>query len=611
MKQNINIEAEGQELILRNTNSDYVIIPKKYRTEVQGMIKDNCHGCIDSLVETLPIMADYAEDGSLYSEYLTDDDPPTKKPTKHPLDPNPDGSLPSYFKGSAENPVELNEVTVTAEAPEWLKYRREYVKNNPFNIDEYVENRFNNPVGREAIKRIDAKGWREQLKQEGLQKRQQELDEATKNGLVVGGDDILSTPGKIKSTVKDIARPIYHKYKKLTTPDYSNKGDFGAAWNAARRAGEKEFMWNNQRFDTKSDMSPEQQMKVYGITDKQRLKSNIVRDRMEDNIYDFEYDTKNPIVKMKNVILDNKKEEDYLDDIGEIPEDSKPHKDFLSLYLGKPQQYNTASISKYKPSDSKEKDKEYFSVNLERFKKHVLKHLEEDYITQGISSGKITAVKDKNGKIIPNRYVIEDIGTGLGEFTIDRGEDENGEYISYWDKWNLNPYKGIYAIKDISTIEDLSFGIGKPFDIYDRIYFKENPKYHIYQELRKELDATTDEAIKTQDPKLIEKVYDLRRAKSKLDKNYSQYSHKYIQRYYSDKELSELDVNKKNFDTLALQRELSDRGYKLPKSTKQDGSFDGIWGDEIKNALLDYQIKNKPIVDKATGLDKYSKINTK
>ncbi len=68
MKQNINIEAEGLELILKNKAGDYVIIPKKYRTEVQGMIKDGCHSCIDKVVETLPVMSDYAEDGSLIPE---------------------------------------------------------------------------------------------------------------------------------------------------------------------------------------------------------------------------------------------------------------------------------------------------------------------------------------------------------------------------------------------------------------------------------------------------------------------------------------------------------------------------------------------------------------
>lgn len=71
MKQNINIEAEGNELILKNKAGDYVIIPKKYRIEVQDMIKDNCHGCIDKLVETLPVMADYAEDGTVVSTLYT------------------------------------------------------------------------------------------------------------------------------------------------------------------------------------------------------------------------------------------------------------------------------------------------------------------------------------------------------------------------------------------------------------------------------------------------------------------------------------------------------------------------------------------------------------
>jgi hypothetical protein len=169
MKQNINIEAEGNELILKNKAGDYVIIPKKYRLEVQDMIKENCHGCIDKLVETLPVMEDYAQDGSLY-------------PEEPSINPN--------------NPIKLPEVTITAEAPTYIKYRRAWAKENPFDIDKYVEDRFNNPVGREAIKRINEKAWRENLRQEGLKKRQAELGEATKMGLLYqrfnpqGRDDI-------------------------------------------------------------------------------------------------------------------------------------------------------------------------------------------------------------------------------------------------------------------------------------------------------------------------------------------------------------------------------------------------------------------------------------
>ena len=165
---NKNIEVEGGEIAIRNSHGDLAIIPKNKRNWVKQKLSEGCHSCIDNLVSTLPVAAEYAQDGSLYSEYLTQDPPSNKK---HPLDPNPDGSLPSHFKGSDENPIQLDEVIITAEAPDWVKYKKQYLKDNPFNIDKYVEDRFNNPVGREAIEKIDAEGWKKKLRQEGLEKR--------------------------------------------------------------------------------------------------------------------------------------------------------------------------------------------------------------------------------------------------------------------------------------------------------------------------------------------------------------------------------------------------------------------------------------------------------
>ena len=133
MKKNIDIEAEGSELILKNKVGDYVIIPKKYRTEVQDMIKDGCHGCIDSLVSTLPVMADYAEDGSL---------------------------LPDFD---------------------------------------------------EIISTLNPKNW--------------------------------------------------------GVTDYTDKGDFNTAYATARKAGEKEFLFNGKRYNTKYDGTPQQQLRETGITD--------------------------------------------------------------------------------------------------------------------------------------------------------------------------------------------------------------------------------------------------------------------------------------------------------------------------------------------------------
>ncbi len=60
------IEVEGGELSLKNSFGDIVIIPKKDRLDIEEMIKNKCWGCIDVFVEGLPVMEDYAQDGSLF-----------------------------------------------------------------------------------------------------------------------------------------------------------------------------------------------------------------------------------------------------------------------------------------------------------------------------------------------------------------------------------------------------------------------------------------------------------------------------------------------------------------------------------------------------------------
>lgn len=62
----------------------------------------------------------------------------------------------------------------------------------------------------------------------------------------------------------------------------------------------------------------------------------------------------------------------------------------------------------------------------------------------------------------------------LGDHTLSRGFDNKGDYVSYYDRWDLNPFHGNQKIKDIpilNKIGDLTFGIGTPLNIYDRIYF--------------------------------------------------------------------------------------------------------------------------------------------
>ena len=66
MFRNIKVTAEHNELILENSHGDKVIIPANKRNWVKQKLSEGCHDCIDSLVETLPIASQYAQDGSVY-----------------------------------------------------------------------------------------------------------------------------------------------------------------------------------------------------------------------------------------------------------------------------------------------------------------------------------------------------------------------------------------------------------------------------------------------------------------------------------------------------------------------------------------------------------------
>ena len=135
---NKNIEVEGREIAIRNSHGDLAIIPKNKVNWVKQKLSEGCHDCIDSLVETLPIASQYAQDGSVY--------PPGKKVkvnqdnqikeydinSKEYRDLYNSGKLTTYDKTTdTYSATPLKEVTATAEAPQWLKYKREYEKNNP------------------------------------------------------------------------------------------------------------------------------------------------------------------------------------------------------------------------------------------------------------------------------------------------------------------------------------------------------------------------------------------------------------------------------------------------------------------------------------------------
>lgn len=95
--------------------------------------------------------------------------------------------------------------------------------------------------------------------------------------------------------------------------------------------------------------------------------------------------------------------------------------------------------------------------------------ISEKIYPKNIFGGDQTVMKTKD---IPVGYKGLDKGWGLGYYTVGTGEDDQGVYSSYYDEWNLNPYKGESAKKHIpflSNIEDISI-IGNPIKLYDRKY---------------------------------------------------------------------------------------------------------------------------------------------
>ena len=109
--------------------------------------------------------------------------------------------------------------------------------------------------------------------------------------------------------------------------------------------------------------------------------------------------------------------------------------------------------SKYKPSIRKNNSSKYYSL--------VYPQIEDEQIQELLNS-------DKTKKSFYN-------GDAFGNYTLSKGKDKRGDYISYYDKWDMNPAKNFLKY-------DQSFGIGKPIELYDRIYLddyygiKQSPK---------------------------------------------------------------------------------------------------------------------------------------
>lgn len=139
-------------------------------------------------------------------------------------------------------------------------------------------------------------------------------------------------------------------------------------------------------------------------------------------------------------------------------------KDLMSVLMGTPQQFNSIEKSQYQPSNSKDPNATYYRSKVTE------DNLRKQY-------GRFIKTFDKRGtdKITTYNAGLDDNQAGnenvLGRYTVGRGVDEDGrEYLSYYDKWDLQPFKTSSNLLTNITdkLQDLA-GIEAP-EVYGRIY---------------------------------------------------------------------------------------------------------------------------------------------
>lgn len=192
------------------------------------------------------------------------------------------------------------------------------------------------------------------------------------------------------------------------------------------------------------------------------------RKKIADNLYPFSY--QGGVSRIINAVRGKREERDERTFTKEDPEYLQERTDLLQLHMGQDQKYNSVPESKYKPSIAKDDDVTYYtSPETEEVIKKDLKW---------------RSVSD-----IDKKYFGDDEskpggrGGVLGQYILSKGEDEKGKYVSYYDKWDFNPFDyagrlGNKPSKNLNKAFDKTlefFGMDAP-EIYGRVYYNEKDK---------------------------------------------------------------------------------------------------------------------------------------
>lgn len=144
-------------------------------------------------------------------------------------------------------------------------------------------------------------------------------------------------------------------------------------------------------------------------------------------------------------------------------------------YGGKAAVNDILTKSKYQPTKGNEHNDYYKSTNDY--------YDEGDYTTGPLSDtnlAKALQYKTDNKKstfVMPNTY-----DNVMGAYTVSFGKDRKGKYMSYYDKWDLNPFEGT-----VVGNEDLEnrYNIGKAVHLYNRRYYTDKDSVNVMNKYRR------------------------------------------------------------------------------------------------------------------------------
>ena len=151
--------------------------------------------------------------------------------------------------------------------------------------------------------------------------------------------------------------------------------------------------------------------------------------------------------------------------------------EIYAQYLGIPEEsrhFNTRlEKSKYKPSQGGE-DVTYYRLPQKTIDGRTI--LGDDHKYTGASDTSVDAMVFDATYMNPGENK-QQLNTELGYYTVGRGRDNKGDYVSYYDKWDINPFSGrlqnhtAIPLSIRKTLKDINLDFGVPVNIYDRIYF--------------------------------------------------------------------------------------------------------------------------------------------